>query len=80
MTAGVKHRIEVYERNLVNTVNVGAQGIALRWRNRPPLLSRDWECNDPERQMRAAHLNDDEESRSPVRESKGYVRARHCKG
>ena len=67
MTAGVS--IEVYERKLVNTVNVGAQGIALRWRNRPPLLSRDWECNDPESQMRAAYLDDDEESRSPVRES-----------
>ena len=63
----------MYERRLVNTVNVEVQGIVLRWRNRPSLLSRDWECIDSERQMGEALLDDDVESkgcRSPVREQR----------
>ena len=56
---------------------MGAQVIALRWRNRPPLLSCYWECNNSERQLGAALLDDDAERRgcrSPMHEPEGYVR------
>ena len=57
---------------------MGVQGIALRWRNRPPipLLGRHWECKASERQMGAELLDDDAESggcQSLVREPESYV-------
>ena len=51
------------------------------WRDRATLQGHDWECNDSERQIVAALLDGDAESRgcqSHVREPEGHVCAWHC--